>query len=136
MGDDKIGGPENAAVIRGATLTSLRRCEKLALIGYRMATDSEAEDYQKLLDATAAANMEEVATIAVTKGIAKGQGEAFFAMAELLRALQNGDEIKKGGIVGAIIRYEREAAKGSPGSEVGTSDRSGGVEEQPVPSSS
>lgn len=129
MGNDETGAPKTDSLIRGAKLTAYRRAEKLAMIGYRMAVEAEATDYKSLLKAiTSERDMEKVAIMAVSRSLSKGQGGAFFAMAQLFRALTNGDEYKQGGVVGAIIRTEYEAEQKNKGSQDGPGDRAGDLD--------
>lgn len=137
MSDDKTGASETDEVIKlvreakaDVRAQALERIEKVALAGYRMNTDDEAEISKKLLEAVAEADMPNVAFMATHKAIAKGKTEAYFNMAEACRAIREKNEIGKGGEVGAIIRHD-EPKRSEPGQDDqgGNVDRGGSVDD-------
>ncbi len=134
MSDDKIDAPESdrdkpkPAWLAGRD-QALERMEKIALAGYRMAFDNEAEISKKILEAVAEADMPNIAFMATHKALAKGKAEAYFNMAEACRSIREKTEIGKGGEVGAIIRHdEPEATEPDQGDKDGNGDRGGSVD--------
>ncbi len=109
---------------------ALERIEKVALAGYRISADNEAEILKKVLEAATDADMPNISFMATHKALAKGKTEAYFNMAEACRAIREKNELGKGGEVGAIIRHgEQKDIEPDQGDQDGNSDRSGSVDD-------
>lgn len=107
---------------------ALERIEKVALAGYRMAADNEAEILKKVLEAATDADMPNIAFMATHKAEAKGKAGAYFNMAEACRSIREKTELGKGGEIGAIIRHD-EKPEPDQSDQDGNGDRSGSVDD-------
>lgn len=121
MSEDKIGGPKPAWL--AGRDQALERMEKIAIAGYRLSAEHEAEILKKVLEAVAEADMPNIAFLVTHKSVAKGKSEAYFNMAEACRAIREKTELGKGGEVGKIIRHgEPEATEPDQSGKDGNGD--------------
>lgn len=107
---------------------ALARIERVALAGYRISADNEAEILKKVLEAATDADMPNIAFMATHKALAKGKTEAYFNMAEACRTIREKNELGKGGEVGAIIRHDEKEPEPSQDDQGGDDNRSGSVD--------